>query len=256
MKYPLTILALAIITNSAFAGSELMYNSKPVHPTCLEKLQNETRAGAEVALSSCVKNSKKTSVRDGYYTTEDDNNPKQTEFTSYAVIGKKGDNYLIVVATSTGGSGLFTDALWVKMKDGTLTLLKSLAGGDRCNGGVEKVADWKYSINLTPSEMMTYGSGAPLKIDAYRDLDASASSCVAKAMYRFDPVNEKAELINVQLGSEPLAMEDWLKELRFQFCFNNLYNTYIARGQITLNETEMDHFKNQFENFCISQPTS
>lgn len=256
MKHSITLVALAILSNPALASSELMNAGKPVHPACLEQLQNQTKADAEVTLASCTNNSKKTTIKDGYYTTQDDNSPKQQQYTRYAVIGSKGDKHLVIVGTWTGGSGFFTNALWVRMKDGNLSLLKSLGGGDRCNGGIDKVADWKYAVNLTPTEMMSYGSSATLKIDPYRDLDASASACVAKAMYRFDPVAEKAELINVQLNEQPLAMEDWLKELRFQFCFNNLYNTYIARGQITLSETEMDHFKNQFENFCMSQPTS
>jgi len=256
MKHSLTLMTLALLTSSAYASSELMSAGKAVHPACLEKLQNETKENAEVSLAACTNNPKKTSIKDGYYTTQDDNNTKQTTFTRYAVIGSKGDKHLIIVGTATGGTGFFTNALWVRMKDGKLVLLKSLAGGDRCNDGIDKVADWKYAINLTPTDMMSYGSDTTLKIDPYRDLDASAASCVAKAMYRFDPVAEKTELINVQLNEQPLAMEDWLKELRFQFCFNNLYNTYIARGQITLSETEMDHFKNQFENFCMSQPTS
>ncbi len=126
-----------------------------------------------------------------------------------------------------------------------------LSSGDRCNGGADKISEWKYAVNLTPVDLLNQVAGPPVKLDAYRDLDSSAASCVAGAVYRFDPKSEQAKFIEVKFKKAPLAMEAWVHDLNFQYCFNRLYNSYLDRGQIKLTQVDLDRFRNQFESLCM-----
>lgn len=246
-RYLLTaLLATPLITYAAI--NELTYQGKPIHPACFA-INLGDEPSKVINLDTCNKDKSKVLQKDGYFTNEIEG-IKQDSFTRYAVIGNQGDRYLIVSGSWTGGTGFFTDVAWYQKTDHTLHILKSLAGGDRCNGGVEKIGPWQYAVHLTPYDMLTFG-GTLSKLNAYQDLDASAAGCVAKAIYQFNPDKQTSTFKMVQLNKKPLSMERWVLELKYQYCFNRLYNTFVETNRLTLSQTDLDHFKNQFETICI-----
>ena len=167
------------------------------------------------------------------------------------ILGSKGNHTLIIASNKTNGSSA-TTVNWVEKNKDKVTILKTLASGDRCKGGVKKIKDWQYAVNLTPVDLVSLGTGAALKLDAYRDLDASATSCVAEAIYEFNPDTQMAKLLHVKLASKEMTMESWVLDLNFQYCFNRLFNTYLDRGQIILTQTDLNRFKNEFEGICMA----
>ncbi len=125
------------------------------------------------------------------------------------------------------------------------------ADNDRCDRQVEKITGGKYSMNLSSVDLLNLASGAPLNL-GYKDLDASETSCIAKAIYKSDPTKKGATLIAIKLHDKPLPMESYVKELNYQWCFNQLYNNALDNGRNSLSPSELDHFRNQFETICMT----
>lgn len=234
MKKLLPIFVLCTASSALFAAEEFTYNNKPISTVCFSKMLGPEKTQKVVSLASCA----------GV------NADTQTEHVRYAVIGRDGNKFFVVTHHNYGGSGDFSNAVWVEKTADSLKLLKTLAGGDRCNNGVQATGIFQYNVQLTPVGLVNMGAGAPLKL-GYRDLDDSASSCVAQAVYIFNPKTESVKLKEVKFNNKPLKMEQWVLDINYQYCFTRLYNSYLERGQISLNQTDLDRFKNQFEGICM-----
>jgi hypothetical protein len=232
-------------------AAELSYNNKPVNPECFTniiKTADDPNSVKSISLSTCSTSKTGVMIIDDFYRNK---HRKENEFTQYSIIGQSGNKYLLALGMSTIGSGFFTSVIWAEKSGDQLYILKVLNNGDRCNGGADKVSEWKYAINLTPVDLLNQVAGAHVQLDAYRDLDSSATSCVASAIYRFDPKSQQPKFIAVKFKKSPLAMESWVYDLNFQYCFNRLYNSYLERGQIKLAQVDLDRFRNQFEAICM-----
>lgn len=244
----LCITATPLISAAAISDA-LTYQGNPVHPACFDvNLDQATRK--TINLKACSADKSKVTLKDGYYTNQDEKIRQET-FTRYAVIGHQDDRYLVVSGSWTGGSGFFTEVTWYKKSGDSLITLKTLASGDRCNGGVASEGAWQYSVNLTPVDMLSLANGGLPKINAYQDLDASAAGCVAKAIYQFNPEKQVAVFKSIQLNKKPLSIDKWVLELKYQYCFNRLYNTFVESNRTTFAQVDLDHFKNQFETICM-----
>lgn len=234
MKKVLTILLLCSTAPALQAAEEFTYHNKPISPACFSKMLGLEKTQNVVSLATCANLNADT----------------QTEHTRYAVIGRDGNKFFVVTHQNTGGSGDFSNAVWVEKSADSLKLIKILAGGDRCNKGVQATGIFQYNVHLTPVGLVNMGSGAPLNF-GYRDLDDSASSCVAEAVYQFNPKTESSKLKEVKFNTKPLKMEQWVLDINFQYCFTRFYNSFLERGQISLNQTDLDRFKIQFESICM-----
>lgn len=244
IKQLLSCLILSLSAN-VFAVSDLLYHGKPLHPSCFTPLL--TTNDHSTSLEQCSKNKEKVTTREGYYTTQDDNR-NQRQFTRYTVIGSKNGKFLMISGAETGGSGFFSNVSWVTIKNNLLIVSKSLASGDRCNNGIDKVAEWQYAVNKTPFAMMTE-NGNEASITG-EELDDSAAGCAAKAVYRFDPFKQETTFEYMRLQDEPLPIEEYLRALKYQLCFNKLYYTYVTQGRINLAKKDLEQFRNQFMTYC------
>ncbi len=234
MKKLLPLLLLGTLSTALHAETDFTYQNKPISTACFAKMLGPEKTQDVVTLASCA----------------NVNADKLTEHVRYAVIGKDGNKFFIVTHQNYGGSGDFSNAVWVEKSADSLKLLKTLASGDRCNKGVQATGIFQYNVHLTPVGLVNMGSGAALNL-GYRDLDDSASSCVAQAVYVFNPKTASAKLKEVTFNHKPLVMEKWVLDLNFQYCFTRLYNSFLERGQISLNQIDLDRFKNQFEGICM-----
>lgn len=234
MQKLLALVLLSTVSPTLLAATEFTYHNKPISTVCLAKMLGLDKTQETVPLASCA----------------DVKPDTQADHMRYAVIGHDGNKFFIVTHHNYGGSGDFSNAVWIEKTADSIHLLKILASGDRCNKGVQATGILQYNVHLTPVGLVNMGSGAPLKF-GYQDLDDSASSCVADAVYVFNPKTESVKLKEVKFNNKPLTMEKWVLDINFQYCFTRLYNSYLDRGQISLNQVDLDRFKNQFEGICM-----
>jgi hypothetical protein len=165
---------------------------------------------------------------------------------------------------SGGGSGHFTALLAVRKAGPRLIVQKTITGGDRCNGGI---ADYsfqsgmlRYSFYITPFDMIALAG--PSKLQAYKDLSASASSCVATQDWEYDPATGQNHAVSVTLtgahfqdvhAKERLIADQpgWTEKYRYEHCFNGFYNSYVRRGQLVLTPEEISGFVKGFKAACV-----
>lgn len=246
-------LVMAALCYSSLSFAAFTYQGQPISPGCISQLvdiYNEPKS--EVSLQKChAKNTAMVNVKDDLVTTRTDSEQLEP-FTSYQIIGQSGDKYLLVLTEWGGGSGVFTTIVWLRKTNTHLVFVKTLSMGDRCNGGVEKVGAWQYSVNLTPAAVLDSFGKTKLKIKPYDVLSASASSCVAKAIYTFNPKVAKAKLDKMILVDEAQDVSAQA-DMPYQACFNQLFNGYVVSGNRELNQGGVDYFIAEFTRKCIKE---
>ncbi len=143
--------------------AELLVNGKPIPPLCFAPFVN--LAGDEVkplSLKSapCLKSDypyNPEALTRGFLGY---NLPMQAEHSMrppaifYRYVGNNKNHFLFELNYSGGGSGFFSSIVTLELKNGALTLLRTIDGGDRCMGGVShaELSDGRlsYQKKLTP----------------------------------------------------------------------------------------------------------
>lgn len=246
------LLALISATSITAHAADFRYQGKPIHPSCIADITiNNDNNTASVNLAKCNSSKEKIFTDKDYYTNRDENDQSQQSFTAYTVIGNQGNKFLLDTGSWTGGSGFFTSIIWVELTKDQLKLIATINGGDRCNGGTHKTGNWEYGINDTPFDILTRATGKQPTIKPYDDLESSAASCAAESIYRFDPATMKSTFIEMRLNDEPLSMDDYINNIKYQRCFNNIYNQWLKNGKTILKQSDIDAFRTEFDKTCL-----
>ena len=146
-----------------------------------------------------------------------------------------------------------------------LAKVRTIAGGDRCNGGLAWVEVGRdgiaYSVNATPPDVIAASKeGAALKLKPYSDLEASAASCVALLEYAdtmSGPELKAAELGQaVALGPALDDRRGWTEKYRYQACFNALVRSYLQSGKPRLDAAALEQFAKDFKQRCVAKGAS
>lgn len=118
---------------------EFMINGKPINPICVEFNGDSSRFDP-VDLQQCSKKIKykvedlnKIMIGKGFYgfdytSTSDGFESHMSSY--YKILGQYKDNFILYGASDTGGSGYFTNLVYVKRNGDTIKLEKEIAGGD------------------------------------------------------------------------------------------------------------------------------
>lgn len=238
-------------------GLKLEWAGKDVSPVCMDKLVMGETQLSNIAIAACLedKNLKitKTYRKDGWLMTdyryrdffEDD--PDIT--TMYRVIGEVKAGTVLEVGNYTGGSGRFTSIVIVKLDGGYLHLIKSLGGGDRCNGGVADTGIengiLSYGFYITPGDFSMTAYGDDHGLVAYEDLEASAASCFAIARYK----DEKLD--SVEFLPDPVKSPDpeWVGRYKYQKCFNERFSDQLKKNPV-LSLPDFKTWVGQFLDVC------
>jgi hypothetical protein len=214
----------------------------------------------KIDLNACAKtpDGRMKVARDGNSFTSDS---ADRGYSSYEILNRAGDRYVLELAWSGGGTGVFQSLLVVRKSGATVTLIKHIAGGDRCNGGLSDIQivgnKVRYASNLTPYDMAELGG--PSKLKAYEDLSASAGSCVATEEREYDLATGQNARVSVTLTggdrvSKSLLLEDqagWTEKYKYDHCFNNFYNSYVRRKQLVLKAAAVGGFSEGFKAACV-----
>jgi hypothetical protein len=249
----------ALPSNSENVPSNLMFSGKPVDSLCFFNLESNSNL---IHLKNCgvikekftITGHDDSLIKKGYigFNWQDPDSKSQGD--SYYKIFSAGPNqYWIYTINNSGGSGVFTSINLVKPKNIDTLEIESIMSGDRCNGGVQDVAEHNkqlsYSVNLTASDFLSLANKNPHHIKAYDDLSACAVCCSAKAFYEVDS-SLKPKLKYVELNQNE-TIADMPSQGTYQACFNKLLASYISKKEMKLNQEKLTNFVNQFNETCV-----
>lgn len=171
MKKSILTIACAFIAlaNNAYAAetisadaahSSALYNNHPIDPKCIYDVMSGMHRGAINLQEPCREfqgdgfaglKATRRDTHDKYGYDFIFSNQRTGGF-YYRVIGKLNDQIIIHTTHSTGGSGHFSDLGVYEIIDNNLSYIHSIAGGDRCRGGIIKAEikenELFYSYNI------------------------------------------------------------------------------------------------------------
>ena len=242
------------------ASPALMYLNKPIDSLCFF---SQDVAAHDIDLSTCGANKNKLTIKpmhsdlskEGYlgYDFEDKQASPGSQGYSYYKYYPAGNNtYWVYSINNSGGTGQFTGIDWVVQKDKKRLTLSSIAGGDRCNGGIQDVSVQSnrltYSVNLTPSDLIALAD-THTTVKPYDDLAACAVCCTAKSFYTVS-AKAKPTLDYVELN-KVADVSEMSEQGKLAACFNTFYVSYAKTHSTKLTQEQLKAFANQFKQACM-----
>lgn len=204
-------------------------------------------------------------VDENYKGTEVDENGqpldmKYTGWIGYQSYGAHNGKHLILMVENGGGTGYFnTLALYSLTTDDkgnpALAHLETIAGGDRCNGGIENASltpegNITYGQNTTPYDILTlpYNGEDNPYARAYDDIDSCAICCAGVAQY----TNERLESIVLDADYvDGLDDQDQSPTRAMQSCYASMLKSRIKDGKTSLSAVEIATFVKEVETSCL-----
>lgn len=233
--------------------AELVYNGKPLDPMCVMGAAEPSG----INLTECTGSVNKTpdtmsakgleTFEDGSigYTFDCEDGCMRPPFISYEAIGQTPEGFVLKVTSSGGGTGVFSDVRVVNI-EGDLLKQNVLNGGDRCNGGIDKVSIFKkvvirYGQYITPYDMVEMTGGNTAGYEAYDDISACAACCIGTRQFA-DSEIESVTFTAGDVSPEGMGPVDT--------CFYGLYNDIVRAGNLTLDTDQLNEFGENFAKRC------
>src|SRR5262245_42805270 len=178
-------LSLACLSSTTFAATnqpfpdDLRYAGKPIDSLCFFTIKNN-----KIDLKNCGAKHEKYTIKGinaelskkGYigYDWQDPTMPSGPQGYSYYQFFDAGNHqYWIYTVNNGGGSGDFTNLYLAKRLDPNTLSIQGIAGGDRCNSGIQDVATKNntltFSVNLTPYDLIDLANKKIKNLTAYDD---------------------------------------------------------------------------------------
>lgn len=244
----------------------MQYNSSPIDPLCFAQLW-EGAENPSINLAACksenfvrIDDPAQYSARDSFigtaYRPADiaAENMPAAAFIEYKFIGPAADGAAILVRESGGGTGLFSSLYVMKRTDDELKVVTTIAGGDRCNGGIESanVKDGQIYFTQNMTLLALYGIGTqstPATMpDAAAELPDCAVCCYGLGHYNglaLQKVTLPAEL-ETMLGQATLTAADAPAA-----CGDKITLDYIKAGNTTLDTAQLAAFAEKIKTACF-----
>lgn len=260
MKKNIMISIAFMLPVSLFA--DLMYQGKPIDALCF---YNMAEKNPTVSLKTCgisessgqtIAGQNKHLVNQGYtgftYTVKTPGSSYVAHGYSYYKSYGQINGYDVVYAVNnSGGNGEFSNLMLVK-RIGDNLQLKSIAGGDRCNGGVSDIKNdgkvFSYNVNVTPFDFLMLANNNANHLKAYDDLQACAACCVATANYQYTSGNQPV-LSQLNLNQDA-SQAGAVPGMTYQTCFNKLLHAYTTNGKTSITPDQLNQFVQKFNQQC------
>lgn len=298
--YPLAVLlAAAGLLASAAPGFAV---EASLHPFCVQQLLRldtghvEAETDRPIPATSCNQRYQKApiEIRGDYYFAEmKPIKDRQPPYYKYRVVGYHRNATIVDVAESAGGNSVFSALAFFQgwpvseSRDNrdvgsNVTLIGTLEGGDRCNGGI---ADAKMtspstlhlSRNLTPYDLFLFRPVGALQrektrvfyaavnneeiepisdrliaLEPDRDLDTAPTSCIGAATTELDLDFGTAKLVSVTLTGLVDKNPEWVVKYKHQACFNRVVKSAVPSFPHTLSPEEFRDMSAAFETKCLA----
>jgi hypothetical protein len=243
--------ALALSASPAPSFAAL---GRPIHPQCVTGLTVGEAPAGPIQLSACSKAKEPVEHRDDVFTWTARGEPGlRKEFSAYNVLGQQGGEWVVSWEWSGGGTGVFSGVSLLHLERGALRLVRTVAAGDRCNGGVrdprlEKGA-LRYTRAATPIDVLqSVPEGRALAQGGGENFESSALSCVATIAY------VGADLTSIELEDPGEDRPGWTDRFRHQGCYNAVQRAFVASGRAHLDPSGVADFARAFAQRCLSHP--
>jgi hypothetical protein len=225
-------------------------DGRPVPVSCLEALtaQEDDARKAPIDLRHCGDPTLKPKTQaDGTVGYDE----PQGGYFYYRYVGVSDGVDVLSLQTSGGGSGQFTQLVGVTHDGQLVRWVKDYGGGDRCNGGIsdERIANGRLAFDqaITPYDLVALAK-PKTKLEAYKDLDASASSCIGVSHMAGDDKHWTGVSLT---DDSPNGEPDWTKRFTYQACFDRLYRATVSGGHGELDRAGVIAFAHAFEERCV-----
>lgn len=245
---------------------DMMVADQPIDPLCFQPKMEDSAENAlkNVDLTACrgdeialAQGSTLTpdakgliSYRYGYRGDGDVNtDTKIDSFAGYYYLGQQDGLLVVLSIMNGGGSGTFTNIATYARNGNKMSMAKSYAAGDRCNGGIagaKMVGNvLTYSVNLTPADILAAtGVQSQYQLQLLDDVESSAASCFGEGLFENDILAGIA--LNQTAANDPPMGSN-----KYQPCYNTLQRNYIKAGMHTLRDREFARFSGSFLSSCI-----
>jgi hypothetical protein len=245
--------------------TDFTFQEKPIDPMCVTKLLAEGGSpGHAVDLLHCSQHPENKIekvdhklIKKGYtgfdYTYQVSPQYVAHGISYYKYLGKFKDQDILYVIESGGGSGFMSSLILVKRDKNKLQLVKVIASGDRCNGGINENVEYKnekltFRVNITAYEMIRLSKALTEPIKPYDDLADCAACCVGEAIYENDlNQSEGPKLISVKIEK---SVDSETEQGKYQSCFNELIHNYRIAEKYNFNPNDLKIFGENFYKKC------
>ena len=245
---------------------DFTFHGQAIHPAAISSLYRS--ANGQINLADFKTNLEAGQWEDqpGWWITDFEEDPvsQKSPFFAYAAFAgpvSGGAEIYILSITFNAGETADIDNILLLQKNGSwLGLIRAWNEGSACNGGILAQRmdgeNFLYSRELTPLDLLDLSLDVRLSLNAHEDLEATNESCYAAANYVYSLTQDRENLVSVRLYDEPKADEKGLTDrLRYQSCFNRVFNAYLAEGKKALAPKEVDEFARRFRDECITPAT-
>ncbi len=239
-------------------AAQFRLGEKPIHPLCLSQAVDLYRSGDSEALdlTQCPQETPPVLQPDGMLYTDNPVDPDFPEiyagYSSYRVIGKSGDLFIVLHSWNGGGSGHFSYLYGVRFSPPLLKLETHYESGDRCNGGVVSARVEGESLifqqNATPADFFNLTGKTYPKIP---ELEYCPVCCAGIVETSLNLKTSVVALLGLAIGPERRSAPQDAAD-GAQTCFNKIYDAYLDKGFSLLDKDQIVAFNDAVIEECVS----
>lgn len=241
---------------------DFTFRGQAIHPAAISALYRS--ANGQINLADFKTNLEAGQWEDqpGWWVTDFEEDPvsQKSPFLAYAAfagpVSGGAEIYILSITFNAGETGDVDNLVLLQKSGSWLGLIRAWNEGSACNGGILAQRmdgeNFLYSRELTPLDLLDLSLDVRLSLNAHEDLEATSESCYAAANYVYSLSQDREDLVSVRLYDEPKTDEKGRTDkLRYQSCFNRVFNAYLAEGKTALAPKEVDEFARRFRDECV-----
>lgn len=241
---------------------DFTFRGQAIHPAAISALYRSANRQINLADFKTNLEARQWEDQPGWWVTDFEEDPvsQKSPFLAYAAfagpVSGGAEIYILSITFNAGETGDVDNLVLLQKSGSWLGLIRAWNEGSACNGGILAQRmdgeNFLYSRELTPLDLLDLSLDVRLSLNAHEDLEATSESCYAAANYVYSITQDREDLVSVRLYDEPKTDEKGRTDkLRYQSCFNRVFNAYLAEGKRALTPKEVDEFARRFRDECV-----
>ncbi len=237
---------------------ELMTKYGVIAPLCFNRFTelSDKKDSINLKTDSCIQYHQtynRYALENGFigYNIDTDQPGMKLPYIFYRYIGKLTRNgkpeYVFLISWSGGGTGSFTELLTMTLDNDILKSSKTIASGDRCNGGIIDALVKNnlilYKTNMTPQSLYEVNN-KNVEVNQQALLPDCAVCCIGSFHYA------DYKLIGIQFNG--LLLDTTVNEKKLA-CFNQLAIKYGAKMKSLLTVKQIMQLQSDIDANCFKK---